>query len=76
MGKFIFYIAIAALIYWVIKKRSHQHKETEKFSESIANMVSCAYCDIHLPESDAVNHHNNQFFCCQEHLNLYTNSSF
>ena len=77
MGKFIFCVAIAALIYWVIKKRPHKHKEkTKKFPDSIENMVSYAYCDVHLPESDAISSHNNQFFCSQEHRNLYTNSSF
>ncbi|MCO7233774.1 MULTISPECIES: PP0621 family protein [unclassified Cobetia] len=30
------------------------------------NMVRCAYCDLHLPENDAIRHEA-LHFCCQEH---------
>ena len=72
MGKLIFYIIIALLIYWII--RSRQPKQTGTPSESIEDMVSCAHCGVHLPESKTISRHN-KYFCCDEHCNQYIDTS-
>lgn len=74
MGKLIFYILIAALIYWIIKSRRFKQKETEVLQESTEDMVNCSYCGVYLPKSEAVGNHN-KYFCCDEHSHLYINSS-
>ncbi len=74
MGKLIFYILIAALIYWIIKSRRLKQKETEVLQESAEDMVNCAYCGVYLPKSEAVGNHD-KYFCCNEHSHLYINSS-
>jgi uncharacterized protein len=33
---------------------------------SAKNMVRCAQCGLHLPESEAVAYHG-QYFCCEDH---------
>ena len=33
-------------------------------------MVMCAYCQIHVPISEAI-HQTPHYFCCQEHVALY-----
>ncbi len=73
MGKLIFYIMIAALIYWIIKNRQPKEENTETLSESIEDMVICTYCGVHLPKSEAISHHN-QYFCCNEHRHLHISS--
>jgi hypothetical protein len=30
-------------------------------------MVSCALCDLHLPQPDAVRGADGRFYCCNEH---------
>jgi len=30
-------------------------------------MVSCALCDLHLPQADALRGGDGRFFCCDEH---------
>ena len=74
MGKLIFYIIIAALIYWIIKNRQPKEEKTETLAESIEDMVSCTHCGVHLPRSEAISSHHNQYFCCNEHRNLHTSS--
>ena len=74
MGKLIFYIIIAILIYWIIKNRQPKEEKTETLLESSEDMVSCTHCGVHLPKSEAITSHNNQYFCCTEHRNLYTSS--
>ncbi|AEJ02149.1 hypothetical protein Nit79A3_2377 [Nitrosomonas sp. Is79A3] len=74
MGKLIFYILIAVLIYWILKIRQPKQKETEVLPESAEDMVNCAYCGVYLPKTEAVGNHN-KYFCCNEHSHLYINSS-
>ncbi len=73
MGKLIFYVVIAILIYWLINNRKSKQEKKETPSESIEDMVSCTYCGIHLPKSEAISNRNN-YFCCNEHCNQHTNS--
>lgn len=76
MGKLIFFILIAVLIYWIIKSRQlkQKDKEAEVLPESAEDMVNCSYCGVYLPKSEAVGNHD-KYFCCNEHSHLYINSS-
>lgn len=74
MGKLIFYIIIAILIYWVIKNRQSKKEKAQTLLESVEDMVSCTHCGVHLPKSEAITSPNNKYFCCTEHRNLYIHS--
>lgn len=74
MGKLIFYIMVAVLVYWVIKNRQPKAEKTETLSEPIEDMVSCTHCGVHLPKSEAISNDNSQYFCCNEHRNLHISS--
>jgi len=74
MGKLIFYIIIAILIYWIIKSRQPKQKQAGTPPESIEDMVSCAHCGVHLPKSETISSHN-KYFCCNEHCNQYIDTS-
>lgn len=74
MGKLIFYIMVAVLIYWVIQNRQSKTEKTETHSEPIEDMVSCTHCGVHLPKSEAISNDKNQYFCCNEHRNLHISS--
>jgi len=52
MGKFIFYLLLALLIYWLIKGR-YSAKEAAPPKEASEDMVRCAYCNIYLPKGEA-----------------------
>jgi uncharacterized protein len=74
MGKLIFYLLIALLIYWVVKIRIPKQKDDESPLESVEDMVNCAQCGVYLPKSEAISSHK-KYFCSHEHCNLYLKSS-
>lgn len=74
MGKIIFYILIALLIYWFINYRQPKRKKKESFTDLAEDTVICVHCGIYLPKKEAIESQD-KFFCCQEHRNLYINSS-
>lgn len=73
MGKLIFYIIIAILVYWIIKNRKSRKAKKETPLEPIEDMVSCAYCGIHLPKGEAISDRN-RYFCSNEHCHQHINS--
>lgn len=77
LGKLVFFLIIAALVYWLIKARSSEetgntHEETDESTESntspkaLEEMVRCVHCGVHLPRSESVTSQGD-FFCCNEH---------
>jgi uncharacterized protein len=77
LGKLVFFLIIAALVYWLIKARSSEETEnidekTEEDAENNASpkaleeMVRCVHCGVHLPRSESVTSQGD-FFCCNEH---------
>jgi len=74
---FIFRLIIFAAIVWAgirllkiynQKKLEAQHKDdtVRKTSSDSEQMVQCRYCNLHLPQNDAIKHEN-LWFCCHEH---------
>ncbi len=43
-------------------------------SAPVENMVSCAYCQLYLPVSEALTYAEHEF-CCEEHLRLFVQKS-
>lgn len=55
--KYLIWIALAAIVWWVWSKRkaAEVHRPTEVPPPRAAErMVRCATCGVHLPESDAL----------------------
>ncbi|MXS78739.1 hypothetical protein ABF87_12390 [Nitrosomonas sp. JL21] len=75
MSKLIFYILLALLIYWIIRSFRSKRDPTSALSKPIEDMVSCSHCNIHLPKSEAISNHRNQYFCCHEHYQQHSDSS-
>lgn len=44
--------------------QKHNTPASRKLSEQ--NMVRCAHCGVHFPETDAIRDNNN-VFCCEKH---------
>lgn len=66
MSRLLLIIAIVAVVYLLIR---HYRKQAPK-QESVEDMVSCAYCGLHLPGSESINS-DGRFFCCVEHRDAY-----
>lgn len=57
---------------WPVKRTSKQGKtqaQRENHSKDEV-MVACKYCDIRIPKTQAISHHND-WFCGQAHLQAY-----
>lgn len=65
MSRLLLIIAIVAVVYLLIRHYRQAPKQT-----SIENMVSCAYCGLHLPGSESINS-DGRFFCGVEHRDAY-----
>lgn len=55
MGRILFLLIIAFLIYLVFKGflRAQTRRGEEKRTEKVENMVACARCGVNLPQSEA-----------------------
>ena len=65
-------ILILALAIWLIYRmfRNYQlrrQQEKNKQPPRVANMVACANCGLHLPDSEAIKISNDEYYCCQKH---------
>ena len=65
-------IALVFLILWSIKRFRQIPKRPPGTTQKVVeNMVCCAYCGVHLPESESISAEHDQYFCCTKHQQLY-----
>lgn len=65
MSRLIFIVVIIVLVYWLLTSYRRQAPKKEEESKS-QDMVSCAYCGMHLPKSESVKAEG-KFYCCDAH---------
>lgn len=72
--KWIILLAVVFLVFWLFRPFQRRQKHSaDTAARAAENMVRCAYCGVHHPESESItgNGHN---FCCAEHSRLYSQS--
>lgn len=68
MSRLLFFIAIAFVIYLLIKSF---RRNTPPQNPGVAeDMVRCAQCGVHLPKSESVREQDKDF-CCAAHRDAY-----
>ena len=60
------------LVLSIVKRALASHENHPPRKPSIASMVACAHCGVHLPESEAIQK-NGKHYCCEEHLKVSKN---
>ena len=68
MSRLLLIIAIAAVIYLLIRSYRKQTQQQDK--PSAEDMVRCAHCGVHLPKGESVQA-DGRFFCSAEHRDAY-----
>ena len=69
MSRLLFIIAIAALVYLLLK--SYRKGEARRPGQPVTeDMVRCTKCGVHLPRSESIMTGGN-YFCCAEHRDTY-----
>ena len=61
------------LVLKIIKRALASRQDDSRRQPSIAKMVVCAQCGVHLPESEAIQK-DGKHYCCEEHLKASKNS--
>jgi len=56
MKYFVLLVIIAGVIWWLRSKRnsSDKNQDASRQNPNPQTMVRCAHCDLHLPQTDAV----------------------
>ena len=65
MSRLIFIIVIIAVVYFLLKSYSRKSPKKDETPRT-QDMVSCAYCGIHLPKSESLLE-NGKYYCCAAH---------
>lgn len=69
--KFILIVAVVLAIVWLWRSsRQIEHKkDPPRRTETLApqDMLSCTYCSVHIPSSDAIQGQKG-VYCCADHL--------
>jgi uncharacterized protein len=69
MTKFLLLIVVLAIIIWfVVGQRKTGAGNTNKQTQAkpTENIVVCAHCHLHVPESDSIASEG-RHYCCEEH---------
>jgi uncharacterized protein len=61
------------LVLQIIKRALASRENNVSRQPSIASMVACVHCGLHLPESEAIQK-DGKHFCCEEHLKATKNN--
>lgn len=74
MTKAILLIFVLLVAYWFYRNRRNDpggkvNKSEHRAEGQSENIVVCAYCRLHIPESEAVAD-SGRFFCSDEHRRL------
>lgn len=66
----LFAVLYIAYLVWRHNRIEAGRSASRRAPPALQQMVSCAVCGLHLPESDAVRGSDGRFFCGQEHRRL------
>jgi uncharacterized protein len=67
MGKYLLLIAVAVLVYWIVRSGLRRRSKVGSAHKPAAeSMVRCAQCGVHLPRGESLMVRG-QYYCCAEH---------
>lgn len=70
--RLIFLLLILGVVWFMVRNYlNKQNKQQQNNTPpQVARIIKCRHCDLHLPESEALQHNGN-WFCSQEHKQAY-----
>lgn len=66
MGRLLFILIIVALVYWLLTSSRRAPPRRDEPPARPQDMVSCAYCGVHLPKSESILKEG-KYYCCTAH---------
>jgi uncharacterized protein len=70
MSRLFLLIAIAIVIYLLIKSYRKNASQQDQDKTVTEDMVRCTHCGVHLPKGESILTGGN-FFCCAEHRDAH-----
>jgi uncharacterized protein len=65
MSRLLFFLAIAAVVYWLLKTYRKQ-PPGQDVPDTTEDMVRCVQCGVHLPKSESILA-DGKFYCSDVH---------
>lgn len=69
MGKLILFLVLGLAVYWWLRKPSAPPGKSAADTREAETMVSCAYCGLHVPQTECVIDHG-RYYCGEDHRRL------
>ena len=69
IGKLLTLLILAGLGYMLYKRIKAIPRKTRPDNPQVDKVVRCAYCDLHVPQQEAIEL-NNRYYCSEEHRRL------
>ena len=67
----MFLVAIAAVVYWLLKSyRKQLPKDADAFVQA-EDMVRCVHCGVHLPKHESILA-SGEYYCSEAHRSAHT----
>jgi uncharacterized protein len=72
MSRLLFFVVIAAAVYWLLKSYRRQLPEDESPPLPTQDMVRCSHCGVHLPKNESISG-GGEFYCSEAHRRAHMN---
>lgn len=69
MNKFLFLVVVGVLLYLIVTRAKRGPREKPGAPAAPESMIQCAYCGVHLPQSESLPAGGRRY-CCEEHRRL------
>ena len=68
MAKFFLFIAVLAVIYWLVRA-SNRRSKPPPATGAPEPMTQCAHCGVHFPRAESLSE-GERDYCCEDHRRL------
>ena len=72
MSRLLFFVAIAAVVYLLLRSYRNNSATPPQSPPQTEDMVRCAQCGVHVPKGESVQAQGKNF-CCAAHRDAYRN---
>lgn len=74
MSRLLFFIVIAAVVYWLLKSYRKQLPRDPDTSGQAEDMVRCVRCGVHLPKRESILA-GGEYYCSEAHRRAHSDKA-
>ena len=69
MSKLLLFGLLIFVVYLIVRGKGHARRTSPPQSRPVEQMVVCAHCGVHLPQTESLQS-GQLHFCCEQHRGL------